>query len=330
MSSQMQAVMYTQYGSPDVLQIEAIDKPVPADNEVLIRVYATTVGAVDAIFRRGKNFSARLFTGLLKPKLTRPGGEFAGEIVDVGNAVTRFKAGDSVFGTMAPNFGAHAEYICMPEDGAMILKPDSMTYEEAVAFHPGALTALPNLREAANVQSGQKVLINGASGSIGTSAVQLAKYFGAEVTGVCSGANVELVKSLGADAVIDYEQEDFTQTGQTYDVIFDTVGKRSFSECKDSLKEGGIYLTTVITASILPQMLWTSKFGSEKATIVFAGLRPVGEKRKDLDFFLELVEIGALKPVIDRSYPLEKIAEAHRYVETGHKKGTVVITIGGN
>jgi NADPH:quinone reductase-like Zn-dependent oxidoreductase len=209
----------------------------------------------------------------------------------------------------------------------MAIKPSSLTYEEAVSIHPGAFTARPNLRDAANIQPGQQVLINGASGSIGTSAVQLAKYFGAEVRAVCSAANIELVKSLGADKVIDYTQEDFTRTGETYDVIFDAVGKRSFSRCKGALKPGGIYLTTVVSPTILRQMLWTSKFGSNKTKIVFAGLRSAIEKNKDLAFFLELIEVGALRPVIDRCYPLEHLAEAHRYVDTGHKKGNVVITV---
>jgi NADPH:quinone reductase-like Zn-dependent oxidoreductase len=326
----VKAVEYTEYGSPVVLQIKEVEKPVPADNEVLIKIYATTVETTDAIFRQGTTRSARLFTGLFKPKFTRPGGEFAGEIEAVGSAVSRFRPGDQVFGTAGTGFGAHAEYICLPEDGPMAIKPDSLTYAEAVSIHPGALTALPNLRDAAKIQRGQNVLINGASGSIGTSAVQLAKYFGAHVTGVCSTANVELVKSLGADVVIDYKQEDFTKTGQTYDIVFDTVGKSSFSRCKRVLKQGGIYLTTVLTPAILLQMLWTAKFGSKKAKIVFAGLRSTSEKNEDLAFLLALVEAGALKPVIDRCYPLEQIAEAHRYVETGHKKGSVVITVEHN
>lgn len=326
----MKAIVYTEYGSPDVLKLEDVEKPTPQDNEVLIKIYATTVETTDAIFRRGNDLSARLFTGLFKPKFTRPGGEFAGQIEAVGKDVTRFKTGDRVFGTTAPDFGAHAEYICLPEDGAMTLKPGHLTYEAAVALHPGVLTALPNLRDAANIQRGQKVLINGASGSIGVSAVQLAKYFGAHVTGVCSTANVELVKSLGADVVIDYKKEDFTQTSQTYDIIFDTVGKSSFSHAKGALEPGGIYLTTVITPAILGQMLWTSKFGSKKAKIVFAGLRSTGEKNEDLAFLLELIEAGNIKPVIDRCYPLEQIAEAHRYVDTGHKKGNVVITLEPN
>ena len=327
MNTNMKAVVQTKYGTPDVLQIKEVAKPVPTSNQVLIKIHATTVEMTDAIFRGGNDPMARLATGLLKPKAPIPGGDFAGEIEAVGKNVTRFKVGDQVFGTAAPHTGAHAEYISLPEDGAIALKPENMTYEEAVSIHPGALTALPNLQGAANIQPGQKILIIGASGSIGSSAVQLAMHFGAEVTGVTSTANVELVKSLGADHVIDYKKEDFTQMGETYDIIFDSVGKSSFSKAKHALKSGGIYLTTVISGAILPQMLWTSKFGDKKAMIVFAGLRPTIEKNGYLSLLLELVKAGKFKPVIDRSYPFEQIAEAHRYVDTGRKKGNVVITV---
>ena len=247
----------------------------------------------------------------------------------MGKDVTRFKAGDQVFGSTTAGFDAHAEYVCLPEDGALVIKPVALTFEETAAV-PGALTALPFLRDNGNIQKGQKVLINGASGSIGTFAVQLARYYGAEVTGVCSTTNLELVKSLGANRVIDYTQEDFTQNGQTYDIIFDTVGKSSFSKCKNALKPGGIYLTTVITPVILPQMLWTSKIGSKKAIIAFTGLRPASEKTKDLIFLNELIEAGKIKVVIDRHYPLAQAAEAHRYVDKGHKKGSVVLTVEHN
>ncbi len=323
----MRAVMYTQYGSADVLQLSEVEKPIPADNEVLIKIHATTVASTDAIFRAGSDFMARLFTGLIKPKPTIPGGSFAGEIEAIGKDVRRFQVGDQVFGTADPDTGAHAEYLNLAEDRAIALKPEHMTYEEAVAIHPGALTALPNLQGAANLQAGQKILIIGASGSIGSSAVQLAKYFGAEVTGVSSTANVELVKSLGADKVIDYKKDDYSRSGETYDVVFDTVGKSSFGQARRVLKPGGLYLTTIISPALLLQMLWTSKFGSKKAKIVFAGLRPASEKNGYLALLLELVETGRFKPVIDRHYPLERIAEAHRYVETGRKKGNVVITV---
>ena len=322
----MKAIVCKKYGPPDVLQLKEIEKPTPKDNEVLIRVYATTVTAVDCTFRKGAPFVGRFFTGLIKPKNPIQGTELAGEIEAVGKDVKLFKEGNQVFGTTSPGYGAYAEYICMPEEETLAIKPANMTYEEAAGCD-GALTALPFLRDKANIQSGQKVLINGASGSVGTAAVQLAKYFRAEVTGVCSTANLELVKSLGADKVIDYTKEDFTKTGQTYDIIFDTVGKSSFSRCKSSLKQKGIYLEAALTLAILPQMLWTSKIGSKKAMIAFTGLRPASERAKDLIFLKELMETEKIKPVIDRRYPLEQIAEAHRYVEKGHKKGNVVITL---
>jgi NADPH:quinone reductase-like Zn-dependent oxidoreductase len=319
----MKAIVCTKYGPPDVLQLKEVEKPAPKDNEVLIRVYATTVTAVDCTFRKGAPFIGRFFTGLIRPKNPIQGTELAGE-------VKLFKEGDQVFGTTGPGYGAYSEYICLPEEGATLaIKPANMTYEEAVGCD-GILTALPFLRDKGNIQSGQKVLINGASGSVGTAAVQLAKYFGAEVTGVCSTANLKLVKSLGADKVIDYTKEDFTKTGQTYDIIFDTVGKSSFSRCKSSLEQKGIYLEAALTPAIIPQMLWTSMIGSKKAMIAFTGLRPVSERTKDLIFLKELIEAGKIKSVIDRRYPLEQIAEAHRYVEKGHKKGNVIITLEHN
>ena len=326
----MKAIVYTKYGPPDVLQLTEVEKPTPKNNEVLLKIYATAVTATDCTFRKGDQLSARSFTGLTKPKNTILGDVLAGEIEAVGQDVTSFKPGDQVFGSSGSGFGAHAEYTCLPEDGALAIKPANLTYEEAVAVYDGALTALPFLRDKANIQSGQKILINGASGSIGTAAVQLAKVFGADVTGVCSTANVELVKSLGAAKVIDYTKEDFTQSGETYDVIFDTVGKSSFSRCKNSLTQTGIYLTPVLKLGILLQMLWTSMVGDKKAMITFAGLRSASEKAEDLIFLKELVEAGKIKPVIDRCYPLEQAVEAHRYVETGHKKGNVIITLEHN
>ncbi len=327
--NKMKAIVCTKYGPPDVLQLKELEKPTPKDNEILIRVYATTVTAVDCTFRKGAPFIGRFFTGLIRPKNPIQGTELAGEIESVGKGVKLFMKGDQVFGTASPGYGTYAEYICMSEEDTLAIKPANMTYEEAAGCD-GALTALPFFRDKGNIQSGQKVLIYGASGSVGTAAVQLARFFGAEVTGVCSTANLELVKSLGADKVIDYTKEDFTKRDETYDIIFDTVGKSSFSRCKSSLKQKGIYLEAALTLSILPQMLWTSKIGSKKAMIAFTGLRPSSERAKDLIFIKELIEAGKIKPVIDRRYPLEQIAKAHRYVEKGHKKGNVVITLNHN
>jgi NADPH:quinone reductase-like Zn-dependent oxidoreductase len=317
----MNAIVYTKFGPPEVLHLQEVEKPTPKANEVLIKIVATTVVKEDPDMRASPGFN-----GFLKPRHPILGQELAGVVEAIGSAVTRFKPGDQVFGF--DMFGAYAEYKCMPENGALAIKPANMSYEEAASVPNGALTALPFLRDKGRIQSGQSVLIYGASGSVGAAAVQLARYYGAEVTGVCSTANLEWVRSLGANQVIDYSREKFTENGKTYDIIFDTVGKRSFSECKGSLAEEGIYLTTVPTPAILLQALWPAKSGSKKVKFLAAGLRPAREKIKDLDFLTGLIEAGKLKAAIDRVYPLEQIAEAHRYVEQGHKKGNVVITVG--
>jgi NADPH:quinone reductase-like Zn-dependent oxidoreductase len=322
----MRAIVYTKYGPPDVLQLKEVEKPIPKDHEVLIRVCAAVVTAADSAMRKGEPFIGQFFTGLGSPKMKILGCELAGEIEGTGKDVKRFKAGDRIFAS-TNTLGAYAEYVCLPDDGAMATKPANMTYGESVAVCDGAMTALPFLRDEGKIQSGQKILIIGASGSVGTFAVQLGKYFGAEVTAVCSAADQELAKSLGADSVIDYKKEDFAKSGQIYDIIFDAVGKSSFSHCKDSLKQRGIYLTTVPSLAIFPQMLWTSLFSRKKAVFTATGLRSSSEKTKDLVFLKELIEVGKIRSVIDRSYPLEQIAEAHRYVEQGHKKGSVVITL---
>jgi NADPH:quinone reductase-like Zn-dependent oxidoreductase len=321
----MKAIVCTKYGPPEVLQLKEVAKPIPKDNEVLIRIYATTVTSSDV---RIRSFTyppwfwllGRLMFGLRKPRKTIPGDEFAGIVESVGKDVKLFKEGDQVFG-MSTSFGlggGNAEYKCAAEDKGLALKPSNMTYEETAAVPFGGMTALGFLKKA-NISSGQRVLIYGASGSVGTYAVQIAKYFGAEVTGVCSTANLEMVKSLGADEVIDYTKEDFTSSRQTYDVIYDTVMKTSFSRCKNSLTEKGVYLTVDWP---LLQALWASVTGSKKVIFGFGST-----KTEDLVLLKELIEMGKIKPFIDKSYTLEQIVEAHRYVETGHKKGNVVITV---
>lgn len=320
----MKAVVYQKYGKSDVIEIKEIAKPVSKENEVLIKVCATTITAVDSIFRNGNNFFARLATGITKPKKEILGFEFAGEVESVGKDVKLFKAGDQVFGVSE---SAHMEYISLPEDNAFINKPSNISFAEAAAVPSGALTAVPFLRDNGRIESGKKILIIGASGSVGTYAVQVAKYYGAEVTGVCSTTNIDLVKSLGADFVIDYTKEDFTKNGETYDIIFDTVGKSSYPVCKNSLNNNGIYLTTFISWAILFQMLLTSKSKNKKAVIAFTGMRSVEDKKKDLLFIKELIESGKLKAVIDKTYKLEEAAKAHGYVDKGHKKGNVVLIV---
>jgi NADPH:quinone reductase-like Zn-dependent oxidoreductase len=322
----MKAIVATRYGSPEVLQVQEIGKPTPGDNEVLIKIHASAVVATDPGFRQG-DMVTRLFNGITKPKHAIPGDVLAGEIETAGKDVTKFKTGDRVYAACAATQGGQAEYICLPQDGPLALMPANMSFIEAVGVPDGALGALNFLRDAGQIERGHKVLINGASGSVGSYAVQLAKYFGAHVTAVCSAANVELVKSLGADVVIDYTKQDFTQRGETYDLILDAVGKSSFSRCKKLLNETGTYVTSVPAPDFLIQLLWTRNSRGKKARFVAPGLRSSAQKAQDLAFLTELIEAGYLKSVIDRCYPMEQIRDAHRYVETGHKKGNVVITL---
>jgi NADPH:quinone reductase-like Zn-dependent oxidoreductase len=319
----MRAVVYDRYGPPEVLRLEEVERPVPKDDEVLIKVHATAVNRADTAQRSAEYFISRFITGLLRPKRKIPGTELAGEVEAVGPAVTEFKVGDHVFGVSASTAGAHAEFVCLPESAPLAPKPTGMTFEEAAAVCDGAILALSYLRRV-DLQKRRKILIYGASGSIGTAGVQLAKYFDADVTAVCNTRNVELVRGLGADRVIDYTQEDFTKSGERYDVVFDAVGKLSFKRCKGSLKPGGSYGSTDLGPYWQNPFLalWTSRIGEKKV------LFPIPRYRKqDVLFVKELVEAGTYRAVIDRRYPLEDVVEASRYVETGQKTGNVVLTV---
>ena len=320
----MKAIICTKYGPPEMLQFQDVAKPTPKDDEVLVKIQAAVVTPSDCAFRKADPFIIRLMYGLMQPKFSIPGVEFAGQIEALGKAVTQFKQGDPVYGISPDRFGAHAEYMCLPANKPCAIKPTNASFAETVAICDGALTALIFLRDVAKLQHGQKILINGASGAVGVYTVQLAKYYGAHVTGVCSTANMALVTSLGADQVIDYTQTDFTKAEQSYDVIFDAVGKSSFAQCKAALTPTGMYLSTVPSLTILLQMLWTAKIGSKKAKFVASGLM---QNKDNLNFITQLIEAGVLKAVIAERYPLSQVPEAHRYVETGRKKGNVVIII---
>lgn len=320
----MKAIIHTQYGPPEVLQLQEVPAPVPKHNEVLIRIHATTVNRTDCGFRSAEYFISRFFSGLLKPNNQILGNEFAGEVVSIGASVTNFKSGDKVFGYNDITFGAHAEYMTMAEDSTISTLPTSVTYEEAAPMTEGAHYALCDIR-AAKIERGQRVLVNGATGAIGSAAVQLiAHHFGAEVTAVCNTKNIELIKSIGAHQVIDYTQQDFTKINTRFDVVFDAVGKSSFGKCKPILKKGGIYMSTEL--GYLSQnpflAIFTPLLGGKKVLFPIPTIT-----RKDIEFLKEQVETKKFKPLIDRRYPLEQIVEATRYVETGQKTGNVVILV---
>lgn len=331
----MKAIVYTAYGPPEVLHLQEVEKPTPTADEILVKIHATSLNYGDLLARRfafvsPREFNmpgifwlpARLAFGWRKPKKPTLGSEFAGEVAAVGRDVTEFQVGDAVFGYQGPQMGANAEYLCVPAKGMVAHKPANLSYEQAATLPYGALTAL-NLLRKANIQRGHKVLINGASGGIGTAAVQLAKHFGAEVTGVCGAPRMDYVLQLGADKVIDYKQKDFTSNGVQYDLIFDVLGKGAFAHYQKSLTPNGRYLLASFKGKQLLQMLWTSLRGGQKVICALSG-----ETRADLLQVKELAEAGVLTAVIDQKFPLAKTAEAHRYVEAGHKKGSVVIVMG--
>ncbi len=330
----MKAIIYTEFGPPDVLKLAEVPTPNPRDGDVLIRVHAASVAYGDLLARDFKHVTAsefnmplplllpmRLVFGVRKPRVNILGSEFAGEVVAVGRAVTRFKPGDPVMGYLGQRMGAYAEYVCMPESGLLAIKPATMSYAEAAAVPYGAVMATSLLRRG-HIQPGHKVLINGASGSIGSAAVQLAKHFGAEVTGVCGTARVAYVRALGADHVIDYTQEDFTQNGEVYDLIFDVLGKRTYSECRNSLTPDGILLLASFKTKALLQMLGTKIAGGQKVICAMAS-----ESAGSLVFVKELAEAGQFRTVVDRGFPLDQAPEAHRYAESGSRRGAVVITL---
>jgi NADPH:quinone reductase-like Zn-dependent oxidoreductase len=321
----MKAAVSRRYGPPDAVTVADVPRPEPRDDEILVRVRAAAVGVVDGLARRGSPWYARVHFGLWRPRFPVLGCDFAGQVEAAGPAVTRFGVGEAVFGTIAPRFGAHAEYVCLSEHGAVAPKPANVSYPEAAALADA--TALCFLRDKAGLRAGQAVLVNGASGAVGTAAVQLARHFGATVTGVCSGPHLRLVRKLGAESVVDYTRTDFSRAGRRYDVIFDVAGTSSFGRCRRVLNPGGVYLTTAPSPAIIAAMPWTARFGSRRAVVAFTGLRAASEKHRDLLVIRELAEASALVPVVGGCYPLGRIADAYRRVDAGHKKGTIVVTV---
>lgn len=326
-TAKMKAIVLTRYGSPNNLQLQEVAMPTIQDNEVLIKVFATTVTKADTMMRRADPFISRFFMGFFKPRQPVTGTGYAGKIVAVGKAVTSFEVGQEVFGETGVKFGANAEYISLSEDAVIKQKPVGLTFEEAAPITDGALTSINFLKNLGEIKPGQKVLINGAAGSLGTAAVQIAKYYGAEVTGVASGKNEALVRSLGADHFIDYTTTDFTRQGEVYDIIYDTVGKSNFGKSKAALTANGRYISPVLGFRLLLAMLMTSTGNGKKAKFSATGLMSPLELNQMLDELLEIIESGKLKIVVGRQYSLAEAPDAHRYVDTGHKKGNVVLNL---
>jgi len=326
-SQKMKAIVATAYGNHEVLKLQQVEIPQVKENEILVKVVNASATTADTMMLTGKPYISRLFMGFNKPKSEIPGTGFAGTVVEIGKHVAQFKKGDAVFGETLFGFASNAEYICIPEDSIVLHKPENLPFSEAAGFCDGHLTSINFLKELGKITSGQKVLINGASGSLGTSAVQLAKYFGAEVTGVCSSSNIGLVKSLGADFVIDYTKEDFTSLDKKYDIIYDTLGKIPFRKAKKALASGGLYLSPVLKAGLLFSMLRTSVFGRQKAQFAATGMKPQKQLKELLNELLVIFHSGNLRTIIDRQFPLEKVAQAHEYIASGRKKGNVVIVV---
>ena len=322
----MKVIAYRSYGAPEVLRVEDAAVPVPGPGQVRIRVHAAAVTTADCTFRRG-TLLTRLVSGLLRPRQPVLGTELAGVIDAVGPQVTRFAVGDAVMAATGDDFGGHAEYLCLPEDGALAHKPDGLSWDAAAALCESTLTALPFLRDVGQLRPGQRVLINGASGAVGSAAVQLARHLGAEVTGVCSTRSLELVRALGAHTVIDYTTTDFTRIGETWDIVFDVAGRSSLARCRGVLRPGGRFLSPVLSASILLEPLWSRVRGGPTAHLALPVLRAPADQARDLEWVAALAASGVLRPVVGRSFSLEQAAEAHRLVETGHKQGTAVLRL---
>ncbi|NQZ81104.1 MAG: NAD(P)-dependent alcohol dehydrogenase [Colwellia sp.] len=323
----MKAIICTKYGSPDVLQLQESEKPTPKENEVLVKIVAASITTADTMMRQGTPYIGRLFIGLSKPKYPITGTGFAGVIEAVGDKVTLFNVGDQVFGESVFSSGSNAEYLCIAEDGMIAPKPNNITYEQAAPLCDGALTSLHFLRNVGKLQQGEHILINGASGSLGCAAIQIAKRLGAQVTAVCSANNAEMVRSLGADKTIDYTKTDFTKNGQRYDVIYDTVGKRTFADCKRSLLKTGRFISPVLSCQLLIQMLKTSFIGSKKAKFSATGTLPLPELRLLLDELTLLIKNETVSTVIDKCYTMDEVSKAHQYIEQGHKKGNLVLVL---
>jgi NADPH:quinone reductase-like Zn-dependent oxidoreductase len=326
-SLKMKAMVSTKYGSPEIFQLQSVEKPTPKDNEVLVKIHAASVTTAETMMRTGYPLIGRLFMGLTKPKNAISGTGFSGVIESLGNEVSQFKVGDQVFGESLESFGTYAQFVCVDAKGIIALKPDNISHEEAATVGDGPITSWNFLKNLAEIKTDQSILIIGASGSLGTAAVQLAKNFGANVTGVCSTRNIELVKSLGANKVIDYTTTDINELGNQYDIIYDTIGISSFYKSKKLLTEKGIYMSPVLNFSLLIQMIWTSFLGQKKAKFSATGMLPVSSIRTYLQEIKKMIVNGRLKSIIDKRYALGETADAHRYIDEGHKVGNVVLVL---